>query len=95
MNTDMKTIIDTVDFAPESDQPVAYMARTRAWYLALGYDNPYRWAHYLYVPFTRLSQPLSEATVTLITTASPYDPAKGDQAPRAPYNARAKFYEVY
>jgi hypothetical protein len=95
MNTDMKTVIDSMNFAPESDQPLAYMARTRAWYLALGYDNPYRWAHYLEVPFTRLGQPLSATTVTLITTASPFDPANGDQAPRAPYNARAKFYEVY
>jgi len=87
--------MDTMDFAPEIDQPIAYIQRTRAWYLALGYDNPYRWAHYLDVPFTRLAQPLSAATVTLITTASPFNPANGDQGPGAAYNARAKFYEVY
>ena len=27
------------------EPPIAYMERTRDWYLALGYDNPYRWAH--------------------------------------------------
>lgn len=86
---------DTMDFAPEEDQPVGYMARTRAWYLALGYDNPYRWAHYLDVPFQPLRLPLSASTLTLITTAAPFDPDKGDQSPRAPYNARAKFYDVY
>jgi hypothetical protein len=31
----------------------------------------------------------------LITTAAPYQPGKGDQDPGAPYNATAKFYEVY
>ena len=28
------------------DKPIRYMQRTRDWYLALGYDNPYRWAHF-------------------------------------------------
>lgn len=89
------TLTDTTDFAPENDQPIRYIERTRSWYLALGYDNPYRWAHYLDVPFQVLNKPLSQSTLTLITTASPYDPTKGDQGPGAPYNARAKFYEVY
>ncbi|MFW8565365.1 reductase [Orrella sp. 11846] len=87
--------MDTMDFAPEADQPVSYMARTRAWYLALGYDNPYRWAHYLDVPFTTLQKPLAQNRVALITTAAPFNPEHGDQSPQAPYNAKAKFYEVY
>ena len=33
--------------------------------------------------------------MTLITTAAPYDPAKGDQGPGAAYNGAAKFYKVY
>jgi hypothetical protein len=33
--------------------------------------------------------------VTIITTAAPYRPDKGDQGPGAPYNGGAKFYEVY
>lgn len=81
--------------AAAHDTPIAYMLRTRQWYLALGYDNPYQWAHYIDVPFQTLTKPLSECTIGLITTAAPFDPVKGQQGPGAPYNARAKFYEVY
>lgn len=82
-------------FASDEDVPIPYMTRTRDWYLALGYGNPYRWAHYAEVPFTPLVAPLSKMTVALLTTASPYDPAKGEQGIGAPYNAEAKFYKVY
>jgi D-proline reductase (dithiol) PrdB len=95
MNQSTSPASDTMAFASEADQPVRYMERTRAWYLALGFDNPYRWAHYLDVPFTALEGSLANSVVTLITTASPYDPSKGDQGPGAAYNAQAKFYEVY
>jgi len=81
--------------APEHDVPIPYMQRTRDYYLALGYDNPYRWAHFVEVPFTPLGKPLSRARLGLITTAAPYQPEAGDQAPGAPYNAAAKFYRVY
>ena len=79
----------------QDDRPISYMQRTRDWYLALGYGNPYRWAHHHDVPFQSLAKPLNQCTVALITTASPFDPAKGDQGPGAPYNATAKFYQVY
>jgi D-proline reductase (dithiol) PrdB len=82
-------------FAPDADKPTSYMQRTRDWYLALGYGNPYRWAHYIDVPFQPLKKPLAEAIVTLITTAAPYQPDKGNQGPGAAYNAAAKFYAVY
>jgi hypothetical protein len=75
--------------------PIAYLERTRAYYLALGYDNPYAWAHHDAVPFTPLTKPLAETRVALVTTAAPYQPDKGDQGPGAPYNAAAKFYRVY
>ena len=42
-------------FAPELDQPVRYMERTRSYYLGLGYNNPYIWAHYIDVPFISVS----------------------------------------
>ncbi|MBV1694989.1 MAG: glycine reductase [Hyphomicrobiales bacterium] len=77
------------------DAPIAYMERTRAYYLALGYANPYRWAHFTDVPFVRLAKPLSAARVAIITTAAPHRPDLGDQGPGAPYNASAKFYAVY
>ena len=75
--------------------PIPYMQRTRAYYLALGYENPYRWAHYRDVPFTPLRKPLDESTVALVTTAAPCRPELGDQGPGAPYNGAAKFFEVY
>jgi hypothetical protein len=42
-----------------------------------------------------MGKPLAEARVTIVTTAAPYRPGKGDQGPGAPYNAAAKFYTVY
>ena len=81
--------------AAEDDVPIAYMQRTRDYYLALGYGNPYRWAHFVDVPFTPLRAPLDRARVALITTAAPYQPEAGNQDPGAPYNAAAKFYQVY
>lgn len=86
---------DTTRFAPSHDVPVPYMERTRDWYLGLGFDNPYVWAHYVDVPFSPLVRPLSELRVALITTAAPFQPDKGPQGPGAAYNAAAKFYDVY
>jgi D-proline reductase (dithiol) PrdB len=83
------------DFAPDEDVPIPYMARTREYYQAIGYTTPYRWAHHVSAPFQELRKPLKHARITLITTAAPYDPAKGDQGPGARYNAAAKFYQVY
>lgn len=82
-------------FAAEHDTPVPYLSRTRDYYLALGYDNPYRWAQYAEVPFTALAKPLAEARLALVTTAAPVEAGKGEQGPGAPYNAAAKFYQVY
>ncbi|MGD9943402.1 MAG: reductase [Burkholderiaceae bacterium] len=82
-------------FAPEHDQPVRYIDRTRSWYLTLGYGTPYTWAHYIDVPFSRLRGSLAQARASLITTAAPYQPDKGPQGPGAPFNASAKFHEVY
>jgi glycine/sarcosine/betaine reductase selenoprotein B len=86
---------DGLGFAAEHDAPIPYMQRTRDYYLALGYGNPYRWAHYAEAPFARLRKPLAECRVALVTTASPYQPDKGDQGPGAPYNGAAKFFAVY
>lgn len=82
-------------FAPEHDAPVPYMKRLRDYYLALGYGNPYRWAQYRDVPFTKLAKPLNQTKVGLVVTAAPYQADKGDQGPGAAYNASAKFYRVY
>jgi hypothetical protein len=82
-------------FAAELDQPIRYIERTRSYYLGLGYENPYIWAHYIEVPFMPLQKPLNQSVLGLITTAVPYDAARGLQGPGAPYNATAKFYQPY
>jgi hypothetical protein len=86
---------DQLGFAPDEDTPIPYMARTREYYAAIGYTTPYRWAHYVDAPFQPLKKPLSQSRVAIITTAAPFDPAKGDQGPGAKYNGGAKFYSVY
>ena len=75
--------------------PIQYMQRTRAYYLALGYDNPYEWALFDDVPFARPGKPLKDCTTAIVTTAAPFQPGKGDQGPRAPYNGDAKFFQVF
>lgn len=78
-----------------SDQPIPYMERTHAWYAALGYGTPYRYAHFDDVPFQPLAGPLRDCVLTLVTTAAPFQPGKGPQGPGAPYNAGAKFFVPY
>ena len=92
MNNDLDTALG---FAPDYDAAIPYMHLTREYYKAIGYAAPYRWAHYTSAPFTRLAKPLAQSRVTLITTAAPYQPDKGDQGPGAAYNGSAKFYQVY
>ena len=77
------------------DAPLPYLNRIRAYYQALGYGAPYRWAKFDTVPFSPLNKPLSEAVVGIVTTAAPYQPEKGDQGPGAAYNGLAKFHAVY
>jgi D-proline reductase (dithiol) PrdB len=81
-------------FAPDCDAPIPYMQRTRDYYGAIGFA-PYRWAHYGEAPFQPLKKGLAHSSVALVTTAAPFRPDKGDQGPGAPYNAGAKFYQVY
>lgn len=75
--------------------PINYLARIRRYYLALGYDTPYRWAHYDEIPFHRPGKPLGTCRVGLVTTAAPYRAGLGDQGPGATYNGAAKFFQVY
>jgi glycine/betaine/sarcosine/D-proline reductase family selenoprotein B len=86
---------DPLGFARDDDAPIPYMARTRAYYQAIGYATPYRWAHYTAAPFQPLRKPLKDSRIAIVTTAAPFDPAKGDQGPGAKYNGGAKFYSVY
>ncbi len=81
-------------FASDDDVPIAYMQRTRDWYLALGYGNPYRWAHYTDAPFHALDKPLSQCKATLVTTAAPNRPERPMEAGSA-YHEGVRFHAVY
>jgi len=83
------------DASHQEDLPIRYVERTHAWYGALGYANPYQYARFDDVPFSPLRKPLAECRIALLTTAALFQGDKGDQDARAPYNAAAKFYEVY
>jgi D-proline reductase (dithiol) PrdB len=63
--------------AADHDIPIPYMERMREYYLTLGYDNPYRGAHLVDVPFTPLARPLAALRVALISTAASYQPGCG------------------
>lgn len=89
MSANAPTKDPRVDFAVEHDVPIPYMQRTRRYYLGLGYDNPYRWAHYADVPFAALGQPLAQCRLAIVTTASPYPQPPGGSG------ADAKFFEVF
>ncbi len=52
---------------------VSYIDRSRKYYAAAGYPQPYTWAHYKDVPFTKLGNQLSQSRVGLVTTASPVE----------------------
>ncbi len=73
---------------------IPYLERTRSYYSALGYP-PYEWAHHDTTPFTASNKPLADARVVLISTAAVFQSDLGDQGPHAPYNAGAKFFQVF
>ncbi len=68
------------------NEPVEYMERSRAYYAAHGYDTPYVWAHFDEVPFTPLKKPLSDSTLTVITTAALYERKPTDARALASFN---------
>ena len=49
---------------------VSYIDKSREYYLAQGFANPYRWAYFDEVAFTPLRKPVAASRLTLITTAS-------------------------
>ena len=80
---------------PPQEPALPYMQRMRDYYLALGYNNPYQWAHFDSVPMQVPDKPVAASKVGLVTTAAPFKAGAGDQGPGAAYNAAAKFYRVY
>lgn len=60
----------SLGFSAEYDKPIRYIDRTHRWYDALGYGNPYHYAHFSNAPFSPLAKPLSACRVAIITTAA-------------------------
>src|ERR1700752_2320013 len=77
------------------DAPIRYIDRTREYYAALGFSEPYRWAENAAVPFQAPEKLLGVSRVGLVTTGALKLPSQGDQGPGAAYNGRAKFARVY
>jgi hypothetical protein len=48
---------------------VSYIDKSREYYAAQGYDQPYRWAAFDAVPFAPLATPLAECNVAIVTTS--------------------------
>jgi hypothetical protein len=52
---------------------VSYIDKSREYYAAQGYTQPYTWACHSDVPFAPLKKPLSQCRIGLITTATKAD----------------------
>lgn len=75
---------------PEQRIFVSYIDKSREYYLAQGFGNPYRWAYQEHAPFTPLRKRLCEARLGLVTTASLADDAVAlgpDSIPNVVYAA--------
>ena len=49
---------------------VSYIDKSREYYAAQGYTQPYQWVYHKEVPFNMFSKPLSDCTVGVVTTAT-------------------------
>jgi hypothetical protein len=53
---------------------VSYIDRSREYYAAQGYSQPYTWAYHDDAPFSPLKKPLSDCRVGMVTTAGKMEP---------------------
>lgn len=53
-------------------EPVRYIDRSHNYYRAQGFTNDYRYAQHENAPFAKLSTPLADCTLGVVTTASTY-----------------------
>ena len=80
--------------SPEADPArrvfVSYIDKSREYYLAQGFGNPYRWAYNADVPFAPLPKPLAECRIGVVTTSSPWEGQEDvDLVDRPPKHAYA------
>jgi D-proline reductase (dithiol) PrdB len=71
---------------------VSYIDKSREYYGAHGYPQPYQWSYNAEVPFAPLAKPLSESCIGLLTTSffpAGEEPEGVDSArPKKPYAAK-------
>lgn len=48
---------------------VSYIDKSREYYQAQGFEHAYRWAAFDEIPFSRLSKPVAESRVAVVTTS--------------------------
>jgi len=73
---------------------VRYIDKTREYYLAEGYDTPYRWAHFDEAPFTPLKKPLSECCITIVSTSDVAMKADQDESEESEHTLIGNVYEI-
>ncbi|NNE72425.1 MAG: hypothetical protein HKN26_02065 [Acidimicrobiales bacterium] len=72
---------------------VSYIDRSREYYAACGYEQPYRWATNADSPFAPLPKPLAQCRVGIITTSYPHheDLAGSDDVEFFPLTTKAPY----
>ena len=58
------------EFEPTHRIFVSYIDKSREYYLARGFGNPYSWAHHTDAPFAPLARTLGASRLALVTTAA-------------------------
>ncbi len=69
---------------------ISYIDRSRLYYASKGFDTPYRWAKNRTAPIARLTKPLSEANIALVTTAKLASPPQDDSHVRTEESTSAR-----
>lgn len=73
---------------------VRYIDKTREYYLAEGYNNPYNWAHFDEVPFTPLKKPLSDCCITIVSTSDVAVKSTENQSDENEHTLIGNVYEI-
>lgn len=73
---------------------VKYIDRSRDYYLAQGYDKPYKWAHFDEVPFTALKKPLSESCITIVSTSDVAMKSEQEESDEKEHMLVGNVYEI-
>ena len=73
---------------------VRYIDKTRDYYRSVGYTKDYQWAHFDEVPFTRLTKPLDQCRVSIVTTSDLATKEDGQVIKRATQMGLGQVYSI-